>query len=429
MQTTQGGFAYWPGGGAPHLYGTAYATWVLHLARQAGYAVPEAALKQAAEYLKAALTTEGEASDEYHLSRQTLALLTLGEMGIQLPNVASSLVERRSQLPVFGRALLLLALSRAAPGDPAVAALMDEILANMSELPATAHVTERLRYRLDGLFYSEARSDAMALWALARTRPEHPVLAKLARGLLERRSGAAWRNTQENAYALLALSEYARRFEPAPPNLVARAWLGQAQVTHAHLHAGKAASATLELPLSRLLQERDARLVLGREGSGRLYYRIGLTWAPQGSVLPSREQGFRVERTLRTPDGPLPLGKPLLSGEPVMLDLVIENRTLQSYVAIDVPLPAGLEALQRDLGRGQAAQMLHGARGAFVSHEELRPDRVLVFADELPPGTHRHSVALRATTKGIYALPPALAQAMYTPEVYGRSAGNMVEVR
>ncbi|HFE44251.1 MAG TPA: hypothetical protein ENJ18_01990 [Nannocystis exedens] len=72
--------------------------------------------------------------------------------------------------------------------------------------------------------------------------------------------------------------------------------------------------------------------------------------------------------------------------------------------------------------------ILKGTHGNWVDYEEQRRDRVVVFADDLQPGDHMHTVNLRATTPGEYTMPPASAKAMYTPEVYGRSTSSQVRV-
>nr|WP_276603142.1 hypothetical protein [Nannocystis pusilla] len=159
-----------------------------------------------------------------------------------------------------------------------------------------------------------------------------------------------------------------------------------------------------------------------------MYYRLGAEWALAEANPPAREHGLEIRRELRLGDGALN-GRPIAIGDAVAIDLTLSARTRIRYVALEVPLPAGLEAVQRDLGKGQAAARLSGSRGWWTSYEELRRDRVVVFADDLPPGTHHHTVFLRATSRGDFSLPPAHAEAMYMPEVWGRSEGARVTVR
>src|SRR5690606_14909629 len=102
-----------------------------------------------------------------------------------------------------------------------------------------------------------------------------------------------------------------------------------------------------------------------------MYYRLGAEWAPAEPNPPARAHGLEVTRALRLADGPLG-ARPATIGDLAAIDVTLTSRTRIRYVALEVPLPAGLEAVQLNLGKGQAAGTLSGARGWWVSHEELR---------------------------------------------------------
>jgi hypothetical protein len=235
MQTRSGGFGYWPGDPDVHGYASAYATWVLQLASKAGYPVPELALKTRAlddlERRVASSTSAVTVDWGYYdgvAPRDRPARARRRRPRRQHARTAE-LFTRRQRLPLFARAFLLMALHRQTPNprrphpgrraarQPAGAA---------SDRP---HQRGRL-YELDEFFHSDGRSDAILLMALLRVDPDHPIVTKLARGLLERRIGGAWRNTQENAYALVALADYARIHEAEVPDFSARAWVAQRSV-------------------------------------------------------------------------------------------------------------------------------------------------------------------------------------------------------
>ena len=449
MQTDSGGFAYWPGGREPHAYASAYATWVLHLLRQTQRdtktelaARLDALIARSSEYLLNSLSppsSDGGAipvplQGQQDLIRSMMAMQVLADLGRAPLPVFDALFARRAEVPVFARALLTLAMHRARPDDLRLPTLTQELLGTIGELPASAHVNEVTTYGLATLFHSSARSDAMVLWALLRTHRDHPLIPKLVRGLMARRDGGVWRNTQENAYGILALAEYGRAFEATDPALVTRAWVGRTPVAGGPIRFNDRAAAPVDLrvPMPVLVSSaRDAQsaLLIQREGSGRLYYRAELTWTPAAPLtsLPARTQGLRVQRQLRTASNRQ--ATTIRLGEPAAIDLTIENRVALTYVAIDVPLPSGLEVLQRELGAGQASLMLSGPRTPQVSHEELRADRVEIFIDRLPPGTHRHTIHVRPTTPGHFVLPSAQAEAMYEPEVYGRTTLSEIDVK
>lgn len=448
MQTHGGGFAYWPGGTRPHAYATAYATWVLLLARDGGHNVPAAAIDRALTYLEHQLSREsdGELAHQrlYSYVRQAIAAYTLARAGRNVETVLERLHSRRNAMPIFARAFVWMALHHARPNDPRAMAMASEILGELAEQPGTAHVNERIAYDLQEVFHSSTRSDAIVLLGLLEVVPDHPVVEKLARGLLGGRVGGRWRNTQENAYAVLALAAYAKVYERETPDFVARGWVGRKPVLD-HSFVGRTfEQGTTKVAMVDLLANARGNqttgdggapaaspisMILQRIGRGRMYYRLGVEWAPAATQLPAAAHGLGVARSLRGEDGQPLGGRALKPGELVALDLEVHADTRVPYVVIDAPIPAGLEVVHRNLGKGQAVTAIGGPRGYWVSHEEQRRDRALVFADNLPSGTLRHSVPLRATTPGRYAMPPTQIAAMYMPEVYGRSTGEVVEIK
>jgi len=54
---------------------------------------------------------------------------------------------------------------------------------------------------------------------------------------------------------------------------------------------------------------------------------------------------------------------------------------------------------------------------------------VLLFGTRLSEGTHTFSYIVRATTAGTYRTAPAHAEEMYEPEVFGRTATVIIEVK
>jgi uncharacterized protein YfaS (alpha-2-macroglobulin family) len=53
---------------------------------------------------------------------------------------------------------------------------------------------------------------------------------------------------------------------------------------------------------------------------------------------------------------------------------------------------------------------------------------MLLFADYLTAGEHKYSYVVQATVPGVFYGPSALAEGMYEPEVFGRTAGDTVEI-
>jgi hypothetical protein len=60
---------------------------------------------------------------------------------------------------------------------------------------------------------------------------------------------------------------------------------------------------------------------------------------------------------------------------------------------------------------------------------ERHDDRVQLFATRLSEGRHVFTYVVRATTAGSFRTAPAHAEEMYEPEVFGRTATAVIEVR
>ena len=66
--------------------------------------------------------------------------------------------------------------------------------------------------------------------------------------------------------------------------------------------------------------------------------------------------------------------------------------------------------------------------GGF-DHVERHDDRVTLFATRLGEGTHEFTYLVRATTMGHFVAAPAHVEEMYEPEVFGRTASAVVDVK
>ena len=64
----------------------------------------------------------------------------------------------------------------------------------------------------------------------------------------------------------------------------------------------------------------------------------------------------------------------------------------------------------------------------WYEHQNLRDERVEVFTSLLWDGVYEYTYVTRATMPGTFVVPPAKAEEMYSPEVFGRSQSDFVIV-
>jgi len=311
------------------------------------------------------------------------------------------------------------------------------------------------------LMDSRARTAAMVLRALLAAKPDHPLAAELARGLLLQRKDGTWRTTQETAYSLLALDAYRKAQEKAVPDFQVKALLGQASVFEAELKDRTLSAQQGRVDIAKLAGSNGSSLVFEKRGSGTLFYQARLRYARRTLPTDTLDQGFYVQKGLRSvpADG---LSQALSSiaesssghykaGDLVIADLVIVTPSPRDFVVVDDPLPAGFEAVDSHLATTSSA-LGAGESGAEPCYDcggdedrdelaaghtyfedytqrELRDDRVLFFVDHMAAGMYHYRYLARATTLGKFVLPSTRVEEMYTPETFGRNGATWAEVQ
>lgn len=425
MQTSSGGFGYWPGASRAHFYGTAYATWVLTMADKAGHPVPERVLSAARDYLSRAI--EEWAKDERATARDDARIAMALHAVASGPGASEAamarMVDRFDRLPIFARTLLVLAAAEGDRDGELASTLIEKLRDDIDERSEYAR-TKASKVRYGWFFDSPARSDSMMLLAFATVRPTDPLTGKLARGIARARDAGQLRNTQENAYALVAMATYARVAEAEEPDMFVQGWLDQSRIMNAKFRGRTFDLQDAFAPLVRT--GADPRFTLSKRGAGRLYYRIGMEWSPATMPTEPVAAGFAIEKRLLGKKGPVRLNGSVEAGSVVRLEVTVTNDIARDYVAAEIPIPAGLTPVDTSIGKGRAA--MAGASGGWSNHRELRPDRVVLFSDHLNAGEHHETIYLRATTPGRYRVPPAKVESMYYPEIHGFTPGDTLTV-
>ncbi len=185
-------------------------------------------------------------------------------------------------------------------------------------------------------------------------------------------------------------------------------------------------------------------LLISKDGPGRLYYRIGMDYAPRSLELAAAQHGFEVERRYEAIEDPADVQRlkdgswQIRAGARIAVELTMVATASRYHVALVDPLPAGLEVINPDLTPSAippvgANPLERGGRGwwwgPWYQHQNLRDNRVEAFTALLPGGVYSYRYEARATTPGEFVVPPAKAEEMYTPETFGRSASDRVVVK
>ena len=441
FQDESGGFHFWPNRRywwRPSPYLSAYCMYALARARDAGYEPDEKTVTRGKAYLANWLSGIGRDEDwpysvnEFQTTR-CLAVYALSLWGGNIGSHVSTLMDRLDQISVFGKAYLLKAIDQAETGasvgydERVVQALNNKV----KLAPTTAHYEEE--HQGGWLFHSNVRTTAFVLQALLETRGEVEFAEKAVRWLVLERKSGRWRTTQENVYVFDALATFYRVYEKVEPDFTATVKLEQREILSRVFSGRSLATGRRFVPIDSLNRGVREQVRVEKDGPGRLYYGLRLSYAPKGELEP-KDEGLRVEKSIRPVKG----GRGYVRGEQYLVTLRVYTPQERLYVVVDDPLPAGFEVVNtsfetesRASGRELAAarRSNRGSRwwGSF-DHEEIYDDRYVLFATSLTRGWHERTYLVKALTEGTFLMPATKAEEMYTPEVFGYTKQQVIEV-
>jgi uncharacterized protein YfaS (alpha-2-macroglobulin family) len=375
------------------------------------------------------------------LSTRAYITAVLSEAGRPVAPLVENLYMSRDDLSSFDLALLLTVLLRSG-GEGAAAGQIEEVKNRLfgRAVITSGEVHFEEAAGAGGLFSSKIRTSAAALRAILLVEPNNPHLVPMARWLVQSRREGHWGNTHNNAWVLLALTDYARLMETASPRFSVLAALDLQPLAEADFSGIDAPPLIREVPVGEMKIGRRMRLELNLEGEGEAYYTLRLNHAPQEPDLDPRQAGFALTRTYSPADGrSLPSGETptFKRGDLVKVEVTLLVPSTRHWVALEDRLPAGLEPInfrlpsaprqvKELLDRGHKLEEYY--RRYWYEHREIRHDRVAVFARVLGEGAYTFSYLARAVTPGRFIAPGPKAEEMYSPEVFGRGNGTYVHV-
>jgi uncharacterized protein YfaS (alpha-2-macroglobulin family) len=478
-----GNFILWGGqqqtNTAPFL--TAHCAHALLMAKEAGYKVDETVLKTTCGALRMPRFKSASDKQEEEANRRISAYLIFVRnlFGDELADEALKLLPDEKSIRDTHTEVICWLLPIIQKHDAEKAKQMLARLYNTTEETASTAFVQDKQSDVLNLFCADgsSRATALTLEALCSAAPDHPLIPKLAKGLLLKRGNGHWLNTNDDAFAFRALSLYFSLYEKENPNFAADAWLDGTHYIHGNFSKRTAAPmlATFKADENASIGKKNGdeklpvasgaknNLVLQAEGPGRLYYRIGLRYALKDPIQKSLDRGIQVSREYTgaydrsevfvQDDGTVLVKK----GATVKITAHIYSPGERFYTALVDHLPAGFESVNTSLlGATQAdntQRMQHfilrrkpKREGDVTSakktqekiyeapypdwnlHQNLRDDRTEVFRDTMQAGHYTYSYVARATTSGTFLAPPMKIEEMYTPETFGRSKSVLVKV-
>jgi len=181
--------------------------------------------------------------------------------------------------------------------------------------------------------------------------------------------------------------------------------------------------------------DNGVRLI--KEGKERLHYALTLRhYRSREKPEPARALGgLSLHREYFDPVTGEPKTEYRL-GDLIGVRLTVEAPEEMWYVAVEDPLPAGVEVveggLEAESSPGPALSPVEGpalskAEGSPI-HFERGEEKAALFIQRVEAGEHAYHYLLRAMVPGRFQSMPALVYPVYEPDLWGRSASGLLQV-
>jgi uncharacterized protein YfaS (alpha-2-macroglobulin family) len=412
FMSANGALSYYRGGQYTSDYLTAYVLWALHLAKEHDYAVDPQLVQKLAGYLqRAALDKTCESFFQFVLSTHREA------DGKKLKRLAAE----RAALPLPARVFLY----RALHNQGSDAALLKTMLAEFNnslqvEADFAYFDVGEFAYHRDLPFYSSRFATALLLQAVLEVEHGHVLAERIINWLLEGEPHC-WNTTQTNFWVLCAMDEYLKRVEKTTARRAEVSLLGEKT-------AKEFAGSRDFLLVQKKLEGKLEPVAVLVQADQPVYVTSELSWKLGRAGKKSR--GIDIERHVYDESGRAAVT--FRRGQVYQVELLLSADKEVPYGVIDEPLAAGFELLREDVASTRSLQEFNTANAArhrsIWARRENAADR-LVFYTYSMKGDLRIVYFIKALYSGRFTWMPAIAQGMYHPQYFGRTAIRTIEVR
>ncbi len=421
---------------------TAYALIGLATARENGFAVDEAVIVQAQNFLESEFRAITPQMPGWRIDRQVFMLHALAYSGDADVARMDQHYDSRERLSIYAKALLASAFDMAAAageGDTRADTLLSDIVNDAITSANGVHWEEAGRDFWN--WNTNTRTTSMVLQTLVRMNPDSELIPNVVRWLMVARSADSWQTTQETAWAVMALADWMLVSGDLNPvydygltfndELLAQSQASPATATESQQQI---------VDVAQMLRDETNRLTVTRgEGEGNLYYTAYLRLFLPVSEIEPINSGVVIERhytLLNDPDRD-PITEARV-GDVVQVRLTIIAPSSLHYVVVEDPLPAGAEGIDPNLETSQQIGTRPGldasdplSRGWgwwWFSNIEFRDEKVVLHSSYLPAGTYEYVYTIRPGIEGTFNVMPPTVRETYFPDVFGRGAGSIFTI-
>lgn len=422
QQHSDGGWGWWT-----HLdsdaYTTAYVVEYLQRAEKLGYAVDPYSLSMAQSYLaqKAKYTNFDKQNDYADEVPAAYAILSSpSETNYYKNDIPQFSVSYMETLSDDLLAMAVISNYKQGITDPNSNGL-NLLISRAEQSESTASWSAGSSKN----FGSNEASTALALKALLVTGENKELALKAVKYLVTSRTKSYWANTFATALVIDSVTRYSEIENELNPNFEYTV-----RVNGREINTGKVTTTTDEIPSitipSSEIKTGNNEVEIEFNGTGQLYSTLFVNQFIKEEKTKAIDSGIKITREYINDKGP---EYTLSPGDTVTVRLSLSGAKKSdiSYLAIEDFLPSGLIPINTNLAN-QSGYFSISSAYAWEMSQSTRKNGVVLYIRNNQNAKNIYEYKARVVNSGKFYVPPAHAEFMYLPEVYGFSASDYITV-
>ncbi len=245
-------------------------------------------------------------------------------------------------------------------------------------------------------------------------------MPRLVRGVIGRQYHGAWNTTIANAWGVLAMEKFSKKFESTPVTGNSSVKIEDKTKTFDWQSAAEGSSVMFGWP------QKQATLSVSHEGTGR-------PWATIQSIaaIPLKEpvsSGYTIEKSI-TPVEQKRKGV-WSRGDVARVKLELDAQADMTWVVVNDPIPAGSTILGSGLG-GDSNLLTTDERNTgwvWPVFTERTFTAYRAYYEYVAKGKWSLEYTIRLNTSGSFELPETRVEALYAPEMFGEIPNRKMDI-
>ncbi len=246
-------------------------------------------------------------------------------------------------------------------------------------------------------------------------------MPRLVRGAIGRQHHGAWHTTIANAWGVMAMEKFSKKFESIPVTGSTNIKIEDKTKSVDWQSAVEGSSVAFGWPV------KQADLSIHHQGTGK-------PWATVQSIAAIRlkepfSSGYSIRKTV-TPIEQKKKGT-WSRGDVARITLELESQSDMTWVVVNDPIPAGSTILGSGLG-GDSNLLIKGEKKtgwAWPVFIERTFTSYRAYYEYVAKGKWSVEYTLRLNTSGSFELPETRVEALYAPEMFAETPNEKIDIR